>query len=97
MVDLKLLAFWERSIWKYHHPNFVKSFYLGICFSFFLKKVGFGDKLNIKLETLIESSYLLSGFPNSVSLSKSLYGMSSRPEADDIHSLQCPYEASAKD
>ena len=36
---------------------------------------GLGDKLNIKLETLIESSYLLSGFPNSVSLSKSLYGM----------------------
>lgn len=36
---------------------------------------GFGDRLNIKLETLIESSYLLSGFPNSVSLSKSLYGM----------------------
>ena len=41
------------------------------------QKGGFGDKLNVKLETLIESSYLLSGFPNSVSLSKSLYGMSS--------------------
>ncbi len=38
-------------------------------------KGGFGDKMSVNLETLISSSYLLSGFPNTVSLSKSLNGI----------------------
>jgi len=38
-------------------------------------KGGFGEKLSVNLATLISSSYLLSGFPNTVSLSKSLYGI----------------------
>lgn len=50
---------------------------------------GFGDTLNINLETLINSSYLISGFPNSLSFSKSLKGMANAQK----QSISVSYDA----